>query len=150
VVIGTIEAERFGLDYRLVLAADWTVREARLHTTSGRDLHLEGDGRGSWRVDGRPQPALRQCVDIDIQATPFTNTLPIRRLALARGESAVVEVAWIGVPALSVQPARQRYTALEPGALYRFESLEQPFAADLPVDGEGLVLDYPGLFRRLP
>ena len=34
------------------------------------------------------------------------------------------------------------------GGLYRFESLDGGFTADLPVDPDGLVLDYPGLFKR--
>ena len=33
--------------------------------------------------------------------------------------------------------------------LYRFESLESGFTAELPVDEDGFVLDYPGLFKRL-
>ena len=35
------------------------------------------------------------------------------------------------------------------GGLYRFESLSSGFRADIPVDGDGLVLDYPGVFRRV-
>jgi hypothetical protein len=31
----------------------------------------------------------------------------------------------------------------------RFESLSRPFAADLDVDAEGLVLRYEGLFTRV-
>ena len=52
-------------------------------------------------------------------------------------------------PRLAVTPQDQRYTALTPGSLYRFESPGSGFTADLPVDEDGLVLDYPGLFRRL-
>ena len=49
-------------------------------------------------------------------------------------------------------PEPQRYTRLETGdggGLYRFLSLDGGFTADLPVDLDGLVLDYPGLFRRV-
>jgi hypothetical protein len=53
------------------------------------------------------------------------------------------------VPDLSASARDQRYTALEPGALYRFESPDSGFTAELPVDEDGFVLDYPGLFRRL-
>jgi hypothetical protein len=87
---------------------------------------------------------------VDIQATPLTNTLPIRRLALQAGESTDIRLCYIEVPSLTVSPATQRYTALETGRLYRFESLESDFTADLPVDEDGFVLDYPGLFKRLP
>jgi Putative glycolipid-binding len=49
-------------------------------------------------------------------------------------------------------PEPQRYACLEKesgGALYRFESLDGGFTADLPVDSDDLVLDCPGLFRRI-
>ena len=47
---------------------------------------------------------------------------------------------------------RQRYTSLETyadGALYRYESLESDFSAELPVYRDGLVIDYPGLFKSI-
>jgi uncharacterized protein len=52
---------------------------------------------------------------------------------------------------LLVGAERQRYGCLQAradGGLYRFEALPSGFTAELPVDADGLVLDYPGLFRR--
>ena len=112
-------------------------------------LHLESDGQGRWQANGKEQPTLQGCIDIDIQATPLTNTLPIRRLGLETGESMEIRLGYIEVPTLTVHPSNQRYTAIEAGSLYRFESLESGFTADLPVDEDGFVLDYPGLFKRL-
>jgi uncharacterized protein len=148
-VIGSSEGERFGLDYRLVLDRAWRVREAGLRTAAGRSLQLTGDGAGLWTVNGHVDESLGRCIDIDIQATPFTNTLPIRRLNWGPGQSTIVEVAYIDVPALTVAPSRQRYTCVSPGSLFRFEALDTGFIADLPLDAEGLVLDYPALFRRV-
>ncbi len=96
-------------------------------------------------------PGLKGCVDVDISATPTTNTLPIRRLGLRRGESAELVVAYVHVPQLRVGRERQRYGCLEAsanGGIYRFEALPSGFAADIPVDADGLVVDYPGLFRQ--
>ncbi|MBM6596569.1 putative glycolipid-binding domain-containing protein [Microvirga pudoricolor] len=149
VVIGTEDGTRFGLSYRLRLDALWHVREATLWTTSGKALRLLSNGRGSWQVDGREEPGLQGCIDIDIQATPLTNTLPIRRLDMKPGDAVEVRLCYVGVPNLTVSPRSQRYTALESGLDYRFESLDSGFTADLPVDRDGFVLDYPGLFRRL-
>jgi hypothetical protein len=148
-VIGANDGERFGLDYRLVLDRAWRLREAGLRTAAGRSLQLTSDGAGLWTVNGHAEAALAHCIDLDIEATPFTNTLPIQRLGLGAGQSALIDVAYIQVPSLTVTPGRQRYSALEPGRLYRFESLDIDFTADLPVDADGLVLDYPGLFKRL-
>jgi hypothetical protein len=64
-------------------------------------------------------------------------------------------MAYITVPQLQVEATEQRYTCLETtssGGRYRFESLEQgvaTFTAELPVDQDGLVMDYPNLFRRV-
>lgn len=43
----------------------------------------------------------------------------------------------------------QRYTCLEPHKLYRYESLDSDFTRDITVDENDLVIEYPGLFRRV-
>jgi hypothetical protein len=95
---------------------------------------------------------LQGCEYVDISETPFTNSLPIRRLGLAPGGSAEITVAYFDGAELQRWPEPQRYTRLETGdggGTYRFMSLDGGFSADLPVDLDGLVLDYPGLFRRV-
>ena len=149
VVIGQDDGDAFGLSYRLRLDALWHTKEVHLRTTSGHVLELESDGRGHWRENGKERPDLQGCIDIDIQATPLTNTLPIRRLDLDTGESMDIRLCYITVPDLIASPADQRYTALDAGSRYRFESLGSDFMAELPVDQDGFVLDYPGLFKRL-
>jgi hypothetical protein len=117
------------------------------------EIHLYTDGAGAWATAaGEPLPDLAGCLEVDISATPFTNTLPIRRLALQPGESREVPAAYIDVAEATVSRAPQRYTRLETGgdgALYRYEGLLWDFRATLPVDRDGLVTDYPELFRRV-
>jgi hypothetical protein len=55
---------------------------------------------------------------------------------------------YVLLPELTVTLERQRYTCLEPGRRYRFESLESGFTRDIEVDGAGLVTTYPDLFHR--
>jgi hypothetical protein len=89
---------------------------------------------------------------VDISITPFTNTLPIRRLSLAVGSSTILKVVYIKLPELHVFPFEQRYTCLDVsanGGTYRYESLSSGFTADLPVDHDGIVLDYPQIWKRL-
>lgn len=136
--------------YELRLDANWAT--LRLEASWGlgpdrRTIVLERTG-GGWRVDGVPQPALDGCVDVDVRWTPLTNTLPIRRLGLAPGAAREIDVAWIAEVDLSVHRNAQRYTRLA-DRRWRFEALENGFAAEIEVDGEGFVLDYPALFRRL-
>ena len=58
-------------------------------------------------------------------------------------------MAWVSAPDLTVRPQPQAYTRLA-DRLYLFENLDgSGFTARLPVDEDGIVLDYPGLFRRV-
>ena len=122
----------------------------RAAALGGEALEPLADGQGRWTTSpGDPLPGLDGCIDADISATLFTNTLPIRRLGLRTGESIDLKVAYVAAPGLGVEPDGQRYTCPKEGELYRYESLESDFMADLRVDADGLVLDYPGLFRRI-
>jgi hypothetical protein len=94
-------------------------------------------------------PRLAGAIDIDISITPFTNTLPVRRLRLKTGQSEDILAVYIQLPELTVTTDRQRYTCLEPNRRYRYESLDSDFTRDIEVDGHGLVVTYPGLFRRV-
>jgi hypothetical protein len=50
-----------------------------------RKLELISDGRGKWTdASGNPLPALDGAIDMDLSVSPFTNTLPIRRLRLPK------------------------------------------------------------------
>jgi hypothetical protein len=153
-VIGLEAGRPFRIGYEVRCDRHWRVREVRAAAPDlGRPvLDLLADGVGRWkRRSGEPVPELEGCIDVDISATPFTNTLPIRRLGLDPGESADVDVAYVRVPELLVGLERQRYGCLEArmdGGLYHFEALPSGFTAELPVDADGLVIDYPGLFRR--
>jgi uncharacterized protein len=47
-----------------------------------------------------------------------------------------------------VAPDGQRYTHLSE-RLIRYEALDGSFAADIAVDQDGIVVDYPGIARRV-
>jgi len=112
---------------------------------------LHSDGDGHWRDgQGATLGAIEGCIDIDIAATPFTNTLPIRRLQLAEGERQPIEVAYISTPDLQVTRVEQAYTCIALNREYRYEGIFRNFSADMTVDEDGLVIDYPTLFTRLP
>ena len=153
-VVLAIDDERgpFRLDYSLRWNERWQLRSADFSLTiagSTRSLHLRTDGQGHWQ-DGQGQTlgALAGCLDIDIWPTPFTNSFPIRRQAMAVGERREFRMAWVFGPELTVRPQAQAYTRIGE-RLYLFEILDgSGFQAELPVDEDGVVRDYPGLFRR--
>lgn len=150
VVIGEQNAHRFGLGYRLGIDLQWRVRDISIRMAGGSSLRVLADGVGCWRgADGAKIPHLAGCIDIDIAATPFTNTLPIRRLKLDIGASATIKVAYVSLPTLTIQPVEQRYTRLAESQ-YLYEGLSTSFSAELTVDAQGIVGDYPGVFRLVP
>ncbi|MCW5716029.1 MAG: putative glycolipid-binding domain-containing protein [Bauldia sp.] len=153
VAIGEDGGAKFGVHYHLLLRPGWEFQNLTLDTARPGFLQLSlGRRNGSWAnvTTGEALPELDGCIDIDIAATPFTNSLPIHRLALSEGESAEILVAHLAAPDFVPKPVRQRYTCLAQGRRYRFEALDGTgFTADLEVDADGLVVDYPGLFRRV-
>ena len=143
----------FRLSYRLGWDESWQLRDADLAVVterSTRSLSLQTDGRGHWRHrEGRAIAELDGCMDIDIWPTPFTNSFPIRRQPMAVGERREFRMAWVFAPDLTIHPQPQAYTRLAE-RLYLFENLDgSGFRAELPVDEDGIVLDYPGLFLRV-
>lgn len=148
-VIGERDAAGFGAFYEIHLSAGWQVDRFRIETAGGARLSLSQDEPGRWTADdGTHRADLDGCIDIDLAGTPFTNTLPIRRLD---GQlTTPTELRMLYVPFDTFEPLvdAQRYTELSPH-LYRYEAMDGTFAADLPVDEDGLVIDYPMLFRRV-
>lgn len=155
VVLRTDGDAPFRLHYNLRCDTSYRVRAvtARLLDGSNRALVLHADGGGTWTDGaGRALPELSGCVDVDLSATPFTNTLPIRRLELAPGRAAEIRVAYVAVPEMLVTAMMQRYTCLErsaQGARYRYDGPIGEFSAELRVDADGLVVEYQDLFRRV-
>ena len=95
-VLGLVEGRPFRLAYEVRCDADWKLRAVRVGVPGEPPkVELLSDGEGNWTTsDGRPLAGLEGCEYVDISVTPFTNTLPIRRLRLSPGESADVSVAY--------------------------------------------------------
>ncbi|MFD9897651.1 putative glycolipid-binding domain-containing protein [Mesorhizobium sp. NPDC059025] len=140
----------FAVRYRIAIDTDWLTRRVEVALVGREDdLVLEADGAGHWTMNGRSMPALDGALEPDLSVSPFTNTLPVKRLRLAKGASAEIRTAYVYAPTLEVFPDPQRYTCLEEGRLYLYESLDSDFRREVSFDEHGLVTEYPGLFRRL-
>jgi hypothetical protein len=145
----------FRTRYTIHCDSEWCVHAVTLELLDNQSntLRLQADGKGHWSTEnGEALPALDGCIDVDITATPFTNTLPIRRLALTPGVSAEITVVYIQLPELQFRPVKQRYTCLSTdthGGMYKYEGLESGFTAELHVDSDGLVLNYSTLWKRV-
>jgi hypothetical protein len=144
-----VDSARGRYSYEIVCESDWTFRQLRLEAATGeRTLLITSDGRGGWEVDGIHRSDLAEGVDLDLSITPFTNSLPIRRLDLAVDDEGDVTAVSVSFPDLEVNLDEQRYTRLDED-LYLFESLDSDFSRELTVDLDGIVVEYPGMFERL-
>ncbi|HEX4643918.1 MAG TPA: putative glycolipid-binding domain-containing protein [Candidatus Acidoferrales bacterium] len=136
--------------YEAVCDDSWRTKRAdiSLRDNSGeRSLKIVVvDGR--WFANGRCHESITSCADIDLEWSPSTNTLPIRRLNLAVGEkSGPIIAAWVRFPSLQLQPLSQQYERISKSR-YQYVSNGGAFVAGLEVDEEGLVTDYEGLWQR--
>jgi hypothetical protein len=150
-VLTSAEREPMRLEYTVDCDRAWVTRSVRLnlvHRGIPRDLMLTVDDARRWWSDGRELAAVAGCIDVDISLSPSTNTLPIRRLALARGAESDVTAAWIRFPELTVEPLPQTYVR-SGDRLYRYSSGGGEFTADIEVDDLGLVVSYPPLWYRV-
>lgn len=140
----------YAAHYSIFCRKNWTVQEVKITVLGGKSLTLQADGHGNWTdKNGNPLPALNGCLDIDISATPFTNTLPIRRLMLEKNERKEISVVYIAIPSLTYQVAKQAYTCIEPQKRYLYEGILRSFKEELEVDLYGIILRYPNIFQRL-
>lgn len=138
------------IHYVLRISPTWHVRQFLLfRDMEDPDLWLGTDGNGRWgEMNGAHRPELDGCVDLYLACTPFTNTLPIRRLPLHVGHTADITVASVDVETLDIQPDHHRYTRID-SHRWRFERLSTGEAQEFAVDQYGLVLDRPSTFRRV-
>ncbi|WP_114953862.1 putative glycolipid-binding domain-containing protein [Sphingosinicella terrae] len=147
-----LEDGGFRLDHEWRLSPDWRASSltVRRWSAAGEDsLRLEWDGTG-WRVDGARRPDLDGADEPDLSATPFCNSLPIRRLPAAAGASLTLDTAYVDAAALTVARSRQRYDRQGRGRVrYVDLGLSAGFEADLLIDEAGLVLSYQHLFERV-
>jgi uncharacterized protein len=155
VVIGVRDGKPFKLRYQINTDQNWQVQylKTELLDVNSKRLTIRSDGKGQWWQDeNTPISELKGCSDIDLSATPFTNTLAIRRLGLQPGDSCDLSVVYVAVPEMEIRAVPQRYTCLEinsQGGIYRYEALLRKFSVELLVDRDGLVIEYPKTFRRI-
>ena len=139
------------LRYAIECDPAWRTRSAVIEgQANGSPVRfaLSADGAGHWTSDGVALPHLAEALDVDLGFTPATNTLPIRRLGLAVGQSAPVRSAWLRFPELRLEPLEQTY-AREAERTFRYCATVdgEPFVARLDVDAFGRVVRYEGLWE---
>jgi uncharacterized protein len=137
--------------YQVVCDTAWRTRTVTIHQEMAgetKQLALEVSESQAWHSGDTVIPFGTGFFDVDLERTPATNTLPLRRVELNEGESMHVDALWVRFPALTLEPLPQRYTNLG-NRRYRYESLSSGYTTELEVDELGLVIHYHGLWQSI-
>jgi len=167
--LGSSMTASYALDYRLETGPDWVTTELSVRARGDgwwTSLVLRRSARGEWSAVWNGEgmgslptelPDLESAQDCDLSLCPLTNTMPILRHDLVgashRGDEEAHDLlmAWVSVPDLAVTRSEQRYAVGDPidegGAFVGFSS--PGFKTSIEVDADGLVVNYPGLGRRI-
>jgi uncharacterized protein len=147
--------EAYSASYSLATDEIGTVKRLTVRTIRAQGeqhVTITRSEEGIWLVDhgtGAVRTDFEGALDVDLAFSPLFNALPIRRLGLHR---VVAEhglpVVFVELPSLEVLLIRQTYRTvlLDTPTVVCFAS--DSFTADITVDTDGLVLDYPGVTRR--
>src|SRR5262252_989457 len=112
------------LSYLVVCEENWNTLRARILGWVGDtsvDIDLVVDPKQRWRLNGIEQPTVAGCIDLDLNFSPSTNLLPIRRLNLPIGQQALVTAAWLKFPGFELDPLSQVYSRIDEST-YRYAS----------------------------
>ena len=150
-----VEAGRcWAVQYEIDLAQDWTTRRAEItERSTGRAARtvIAADGQGRWWIDGDPAEHLGGCLDIDLESSALTNTMPVHRLTFTARQVASCPAAYVRAPGLAVQRLEQTYRRFpdaDNGPSFDYTAPLFDFTAVLSYDRAGLVLEYPGIATR--
>ena len=109
-------------------------------------VELSVDPAGVWNLNGLKVSEVDGCLDVDLNFSPSTNLLPIRRLGLNVGQESAVRAAWLRFPAFKLEPLDQTYRRIDQRR-YRYESAGGRFVGELDVDEAGLVIRYHDIWQ---
>ena len=167
VAIGTVPMP-YRLAYTLETVAGFVTSRIRVSARGAgwqRSLDLQRSETGTWAAGFQEEgdvplahsnvdlPALEGALDCDLGTSPLTNSMPVLRNGLLTiGGPIDLRMAWISVPDLAVHASTQRYTFVRTDGhhtVFRYEATDGDFTAEITYDADGLVVDYPGIGRRV-
>jgi hypothetical protein len=137
------------LEYLIECDVEWKTTFATIDGWVGEDVvayEIEVSEDRKWTLKDNKIGAVEGCIDIDLNFSPITNLLPLRRLDLSIGESKRVKAAWLRFPSFELEPLEQTYTVLDE-SMIRYESRNGEFVRELKVNEDGLVLSYPDFWE---
>ena len=135
------------LRYVLDLTPDWVTRDGRISGFVGKrtvETHVVRTPDG-WVLDGKTR-GMGDILDLDLGFTPATNMVQLRRVALAPGEAAAFDVAWLEAGDETLVRLPQHYQRLN-GTDYDYHSPDNDYRATIVLATSGFAAVYPGLWE---
>jgi hypothetical protein len=136
------------LEYLIECDEEWRTRCVTVDGFVGDavvaiEIDVDGD---IWYLNAEEVTAVAGCIDIDLNFSPVTNLLPIKRLDLGVGESGDVRAAWLRFPSFSLEPLEQTYKRVG-DLVYNYRSTTG-FEKEITVDEHGVVAEYSDFWTR--
>ena len=106
-IIGYYEEKIYRVEYQITTNQNWETVLFEInsrHSNQTQSIRFEGDGKGNWKSNGEKAEQFTGCIDIDIPLTPFTNTLPIRRLRLRQQQTQEINVIYCDLLKQQIKP----------------------------------------------
>ena len=149
------DEDAWAVGYDIAVDPLWRTTSARVRTlgpSGEHEIEVRVDPDGRWLVDGTPRPDLDGCVDVDLESSACTNTLPVHRLGLAVGDASAAPAVFVRAADLAAERLEQRYRRVGPDEEHQrsfdYEAPAFEVRVRLTYDAAGLVVDYPGLAAR--
>jgi hypothetical protein len=137
------------LDYLVVCNSNWQTLSGRVAGWVGVEtiaVEISVDATGRWWLNDKEHPDVAGCIDLDLNFSPSTNLLPVRRLGLEVGQEAEVRAAWLRFPSFALESLSQTYRRID-ASRYRYESGGGRFVTELQVNETGFVTNYPNIWQ---
>jgi hypothetical protein len=139
------------LAYRVCCDGSWLTRAASVNGflgARGIGYDIERLADGTWTLNGAAQPQAEGLIDVDLNFTPATNLVAIRRFDLAVGAEMLAPAAWLAFPEFKLMRLDQVYRRLDQ-TRYAYQSPNFGYAEVLETSPAGFVLEYPQLWKAV-
>jgi len=148
-IVGFYNEQIYRVKYLIKLNKLWETHYCFVKSQFNNEIkkfEFEKD-QNQWSLNRKYFDSFDGCTDVDIPLTPFTNSLPINRLKLSLGQEENIDIIYIDLFENSIKHVKQKYRRIS-SEVYKYENVPNDFEAEIRVDKEGFVIDYPQLFTR--
>ena len=148
-IIGSYEGKIYLVEYCIKTNKDWQTYFVELkyrHSNKEVQLILKKE-KDNWLLNNTKANEFKDCFDVDISLSPFTNSLPVNRLKLSNNQEQKIKVIYINILEQELKPVEQVYKRLSK-TKYLYQNVPNDFEAEIEVDESGFVVSYPSLFKR--